>query len=92
MLDFKWAIFYGLIQGVSEFLPVSSSGHLALIPFFFELKDPGVVFDLLMHFGTAIAVILYFKDEVKKLIIEALELFLKRNLKLLLRNAKEVSY
>lgn len=81
MLDFKWAIFYGLIQGVSEFLPVSSSGHLALIPFFFELKDPGVVFDLLMHFGTAVAVILYFRNEVKRLIIESLELFFKKNTK-----------
>ena len=65
-----WALFYGFIQGVSEFLPISSSGHLALIPFFMELKDPGVIFDLVMHLGTAIAVILYFWKEVLELIIQ----------------------
>jgi undecaprenyl-diphosphatase len=74
-----WALFYGFIQGVSEFLPVSSSGHLALIPYFFELKDPGVIFDLLMHLGTAVAVILYFRKEVKRLIIEGLSLVFKRD-------------
>lgn len=76
-----WALFYGFIQGVSEFLPISSSGHLALIPFFFELQDPGVIFDLLMHVGTAIAVILYFWKEVKRLVVEGLQLVFKRDLK-----------
>ncbi len=52
-----WALLYGLVQGITEFLPISSSGHLALIPFFFELKDPGVVFDLMMHLGTALAIL-----------------------------------
>lgn len=76
-----WAFFYGFIQGVSEFLPISSSGHLALIPYFFELKDPGVLFDLVMHLGTAIAVILYFRKEVKDLIWQTLLLVTKRNTK-----------
>lgn len=69
-----WAVFYGFIQGVTEFLPVSSSGHLALIPYFFPLKDPGVFFDLIMHLGTAVAVILYFKKELVLLIREGLTL------------------
>ena len=76
-----WALFYGFIQGVSEFLPVSSSGHLALIPHFFTLNDPGVIFDLLMHLGTAIAVILYFHKEVKRLIQEFLTILIKRDFK-----------
>jgi undecaprenyl-diphosphatase len=80
-MDFGWALFYGFIQGVSEFLPISSSGHLALIPFFFKLEDPGVLFDLLMHLGTAIAVILYFRKEVYELIIEFKNLLITRNLK-----------
>ncbi len=42
-MDIFWALFYGFIQGISEFLPISSSGHLALIPFFAKLEDPGVV-------------------------------------------------
>jgi undecaprenyl-diphosphatase len=75
-----WALFYGFIQGVSEFLPISSSGHLALIPYFFELKDPGVIFDLLMHVGTAVAVILYFRKEVARLISEGLRLVFKRDI------------
>ena len=79
-MTYSWALFYGFIQGLSEFLPVSSSGHLALIPFFFELKDPGVIFDLMMHLGTAIAVILYFKKEVKRLIYETLRLIFNRDL------------
>ena len=79
-MDISWAIFYGFIQGVTEFLPVSSSGHLALIPFFFKLQDPGVVFDLLMHLGTAIAVILYFRKDVMTLIREGLDLILKRDI------------
>lgn len=58
------AIIYGAIQGLSEFLPVSSSGHLALLPHIIHIQDPGVVFDLMMHFGTALAVIVYFRREV----------------------------
>ena len=60
------AIVYGLIQGFSEFLPVSSSGHLALLPHVMHIKDPGVVFDLMMHFGTALAVIIYFRHDLKR--------------------------
>ncbi len=58
------ALIYGAIQGLSEFLPVSSSGHLALLPYVIHIKDPGVVFDLMMHFGTALAVIVYFRREI----------------------------
>lgn len=69
-MDLLTAFVYGLIQGVSEFLPVSSSGHLALLPFFMELKDPGVVFDLCMHIGTALAVVIYFRVQITKLLFE----------------------
>lgn len=60
------AIVYGLIQGLSEFLPVSSSGHLALLPYVMKIQDPGVIFDLMMHFGTALAVIVYFRHDILK--------------------------
>ncbi|MBT4790656.1 MAG: undecaprenyl-diphosphate phosphatase, partial [Halobacteriovoraceae bacterium] len=80
-MDIYWAMFYGFIQGVTEFLPVSSSGHLALIPYFFKLQDPGVLFDLMMHLGTAIAVILYFHQEVLRLILETKKIIMDRNLK-----------
>ena len=58
------AIIYGIIQGLSEFLPISSSGHLALLPRLMNIQDPGVVFDLMMHLGTALAVITYFRKEI----------------------------
>lgn len=63
-MNFYDAIAYGLIQGLSEFLPVSSSGHLALLPYVMKIKDPGVVFDLMMHLGTALAVITYFRKDI----------------------------
>lgn len=58
------AIVYGFIQGVSEFLPVSSSGHLALLPHVMKIEDPGVVFDLMMHLGTGLAVLIYFRKDI----------------------------
>lgn len=75
-----FAILYGFIQGLTEFLPVSSSGHLAIVPFFLELKDPGVVFDLMMHLGTALAVILYFYKDVLRLAREYLYVLLQKDL------------
>lgn len=63
-MNFLEAVIYGVIQGLSEFLPVSSSGHLALLPYVIKIDDPGVVFDLMMHFGTALAVIVYFKNDI----------------------------
>jgi undecaprenyl-diphosphatase len=59
------AIVYGIVQGIGEFLPISSTAHLILIPWLFGWTDPGVVFDVALHLGTAAAVILFFfKDWV----------------------------
>lgn len=58
------ALIYGIIQGLSEFLPVSSSGHLALLPYLMEFRDPGVLFDLCLHIGTALAVVLFFRQRL----------------------------
>ncbi len=49
-----------LIQGLTEFIPISSSAHLALAPWLFGWKDQGLAFDIALHFGTLIAVVLYF--------------------------------
>jgi undecaprenyl-diphosphatase len=73
-MDFFSASIYGFIQGLTEFLPVSSSGHLALLPHFLDIKDPGIVFDLAMHMGTALAVLLYFRKEVWRLLKQSFEL------------------
>lgn len=74
-----WAVVYGVIQGITEFLPISSSGHLALIPKFFTLEDPGVIFDLVMHVGTALAVIIYFNKDIKSMFKEVFSLIKYRN-------------
>jgi len=54
------SIILGLVQGASEFLPISSSAHLILAPWLFRFPDPGLAFDVALHFGTLIAVVLYF--------------------------------
>ncbi|MBU3145211.1 undecaprenyl-diphosphate phosphatase [Clostridium sp. CF012] len=60
------AIIYGIVQGIGEFLPISSTAHLVLIPWIFGWKDPGVAFDVALHLGTAAAVIMFFwKDWIK---------------------------
>ncbi len=63
-MTYLHACIYGLVQGISEFLPISSSGHLALLPKVMEFKDPGVAFDLAMHVGTAFAIMCYFWREL----------------------------
>ncbi len=63
-MDIFSSFIYGLIQGITEFLPVSSSAHLALLPKFLEIKDPGITFDLMMHVGTALSVIVYFHKDL----------------------------
>ncbi len=54
------AFILGLVQGVTEFLPISSSAHLVLVPWFFGWQDPGLAFDVFLHLGTLIAVLAYF--------------------------------
>ena len=54
------AIIFGIIQGLGEFLPISSSAHLVIFPWLFNFPDPGLAFDVALHFGTLIAVVLFF--------------------------------
>ena len=54
------AIILGLVQGITEFLPISSTAHLALIPWLFGWRDPGLAFDIALHAGTLAAILIYF--------------------------------
>lgn len=59
-------IVLAVVQGLTEFLPVSSSAHLALVPWLFGWQDPGLSFDIALHLGTLAAVLIYFfKDWVQ---------------------------
>lgn len=58
------------IQGLTEFLPISSSAHLILLPNFFAWKDQGLVFDIAVHLGTLVAVIWYFYKDIKLLFFD----------------------
>ena len=61
----------GIIQGLCEFLPVSSSGHLALLQYFFGFGGEDLVaFDLLLHFATVLALIIYFRREIIQVLLE----------------------
>lgn len=59
-MDILQSILFGLIQGLGEFLPISSTAHLVLVPWFFGWSDPGLAFDVALHLGTLIAVLAYF--------------------------------
>lgn len=64
MLDFSAYFFIALIQGITEFLPVSSSGHLVLIPHITDFADQGQVMDVAAHIGTLAAVMLYLRRDI----------------------------
>ena len=61
-------IVLGIIQGVTEFLPVSSSGHLVLFEKMFGITEPVIIFDVILHLGTLVPVIIIFWDKIFDLI------------------------
>jgi len=62
-------ILLGLIQGLTEFFPISSSGHLVIAKYFLNLYLPGAAFEAFVHFGTVLAVIALFRKEIKELVM-----------------------
>ena len=68
------AIIQGIIQGATEFLPVSSSGHLSISQHMFGIELPGILFDIMLHLGTLIAVIFVYRDLVWRLMKEFVSL------------------
>ena len=62
------ALLLGALQGATEFLPVSSSGHLVLVPWLMGWENPGLVFDTTVHLGTLVAVLAYFRHDLAALL------------------------
>jgi undecaprenyl-diphosphatase len=57
------ALVLGIVQGLAEFLPISSSAHLVLVPWLLRWDDPGLVFDVALHLGTLVALLIYYWRE-----------------------------
>jgi undecaprenyl-diphosphatase len=74
------ALVLGILQGLSEFLPISSSAHLALAPWLFGWPDPGLSFDVALHFGTLVAVLWYFRREWSSLLVAAKDIVAHRRI------------
>ena len=64
------AIFMGFVQGVAEFLPISSSGHLTLLQHFFKMEEVDNLFNILLHFATLIAVCVVYRKDIAEMIVE----------------------
>ena len=66
-MTFLQMLLIALVQGITEFLPISSSGHLILIPHFTDFPDQGPMIDVAVHVGSLLAIIIYFFKDVKGL-------------------------
>src|SRR5262249_59950306 len=71
-VTYTQGVVLGLVQGLTEFLPVSSSGHLILVPHVFGWPDQGLAFDAVMHLGTLVALLAYFRAELTAFVAGAL--------------------
>ena len=69
-LEFWMAIVLGLVQGVAEFLPISSSGHLSLLQSFFGMEEPDALYNILLHFATLLAVCVVYRGDIADMVVE----------------------
>lgn len=86
------SVFLGIVQGVTEFLPVSSSGHLAILKNLFGIEtDGGLLFDVLVHLGTLVAIFVVFRKDLLRMLGETINMLIDVvcNVKILLHNRKE---
>ena len=66
-MDILNIIILSIIQGITEFLPISSSSHLILLPMFTEFPDQGIMFDVALHTGSLFAILIYYRNEIKNI-------------------------
>lgn len=74
------AILLGILQGATEFIPVSSSGHLVLLPWLLVWPEPGLAFDAIVHWGTVLAVLVVFWRDLYRLLLAGLKSLRTRSL------------
>src|SRR3954462_13796215 len=68
-MDAGQAIVLGVVQGLTEFLPVSSTGHLRIVPAFLGWEDPGAAFTAVTQLGTMAAILVYFRADIGRIIV-----------------------
>jgi len=68
-MEIYQAIILGIVQGFTEFLPISSSGHLVLFPTIIGWADQGLLFDIVLHMGSFVALVVYFRQDIWQLIV-----------------------
>jgi undecaprenyl-diphosphatase len=72
MISILEAIILGIVQGITEWLPISSSGHLVLLQNFFNIQPP-LIFDIMLHIGSLFVILIVFYKDIKKLILGVLK-------------------
>jgi undecaprenyl-diphosphatase len=79
-MDITQLIILALIQGITEFLPVSSSAHLILVPLLTEWQDQGLAIDVAAHLGSLFAVMLYFRKDIARILFSGINSIIKKEL------------
>ena len=73
------SILLGLLQGIAEFLPISSSGHLKIVQYLFDLEEVPLLFDVMLHLATLAAVCIFFRKKLCQLIVAFAGLFVRKH-------------
>ncbi len=87
MINILNAIILGIVQGITEFLPISSSGHLLLFRHFMYLKLP-IIFDIYLHLATVLVIIIYYRQRILELFLTFIRFSLRKTNKSDLTNLK----
>lgn len=78
-MDLIQLIILSLIQGITEFLPVSSSAHLILVPLLTEWQDQGLAIDVAAHLGSLVAVVFYFRKDISRILFAGINSIIKKD-------------
>ncbi len=78
-MDIIKAIILGLVQGLAEFLPISSSGHLVIFADILNFQEEGIAFEVFVHFGTLLSIFVAFRKELAQMIIAPLAIWIKKS-------------
>jgi undecaprenyl-diphosphatase len=80
MIELIQALVLGIVQGISEFVPISSSGHLVLVPWFFGWEKPSLLFDTMLHWGTLVSIFLVFWRDFWNITVAVIRGLMQRSL------------